>query len=63
MIPDDGIIYNSYKIVERENLAILYFTSTPFMSPHIFIKENGKWQMDILAEVYNTREMGSGVFT
>jgi uncharacterized protein len=52
-----------YTIVERGNLAVLYFTGTPFVSPHFFERENGKWRIDIVAEVRNTREYVGTYFT
>jgi hypothetical protein len=45
-----------FTIVERDDLAILYFTNTPFVSPHLFRKGPRGWQLDIYAEVNNTRE-------
>lgn len=53
----------NFQIIERQNLAILYFTSTPLVSPHFFIKENNKWRIDILAEVQNTKESTGGVYS
>lgn len=52
----------TYRIVERDNLAILYFTSTPFVSPHFFFKDANGWRMDILTEVQNTREIVGGIY-
>ena len=52
-----------YRIIERQDLAILYFTNTPFMSPHLFIKNNGVWRLDIKAEVRNTREVIGGRYS
>lgn len=46
-----------YHIVERQDLAILYFTSTPFTTPLFFIKQHGVWRMDIMAEVLNAHEV------
>lgn len=51
-----------FRVVERGDLAILYFTSTPFTSPHFFVRESGKWRMDMAAEVRNTREYAGGRF-
>lgn len=52
-----------FAIVERGDLAILYFTSTPFTSPHFFAREDGKWRMDIVTEVRNTREFVGTYYT
>ncbi len=51
-----------FQVVERQGLAILYFTGTPFVSPHFFIKENDVWRMDIVAEVQNTHEIVGGIY-
>lgn len=53
----------SYEIVERGDLAILYFTGTPFASPHFFVREEGKWRIDLMTEVRNTKEIVGGVYT
>lgn len=52
-----------FKIVERNDLALLYFTSTPFVSPHFFVRHDGHWRMDIQADVRNTREYVGGEYT
>jgi len=52
-----------FRVVERGDLALLYFTGTPFTSPHFFIQESGVWRMDMLAEVSNTRERVGGIYT
>ncbi len=53
----------TFKLVERGDLALLYFTNTPFTSPHFFVKEGGAWRMDMNAEVRNTRERVGGPYT
>jgi len=52
-----------YQVVERGNLALLYFTSTPFTSPHFLVNEDGVWRLDMIAEVNNTRERAGGIYT
>ena len=52
-----------FKIVERDDMALLYFTSTPFMSPHFFVRHDGRWRMDIEADVRNTHEHVGGEYT
>ncbi len=52
-----------YKIDIRGNLALLFFTDDPLVSPHFFIKEEDGWRMDIVAEVQNTRNRVGGVYT
>jgi hypothetical protein len=45
-----------YKIDTSGNLALLYFTNDPLVSPHFFRQREGKWEMDIVAEVRDTQE-------
>jgi hypothetical protein len=52
-----------FRIVQSGNLAVLYFTSTPFVSPHFFVNQDGQWRLDLIAEVNNTREHVGGVYT
>lgn len=52
-----------YEVVERGNLALLYFTGTPFVSPHFFERREGHWRMDIAAEVRDTHEHVGGEYT
>jgi uncharacterized membrane protein YgcG len=52
-----------FVIVERDDLALLYFTDTPFVSPHFFVRQNGQWRMDLIAEVRNTHEHVGGPLT
>jgi hypothetical protein len=50
-------------IVERGDIAILYFTSTPFVSTKHFRRSQAGWQVDIAADVRNTREFIGGGYT
>ena len=52
-----------YRIVERGDLAILYFTTTPFVSSHLFRRSPAGWQLDLGAEVRDTRENIGGPYT
>lgn len=52
-----------FQIVERGDLALLYFTSTPFVSPHFLVRQEGRWRVDIVAEVRNTREQVGSEYT
>jgi len=45
-----------YKVDERGDLALLYFTDDPFVSPHFFRRSSEGWQFDVAAEVANTQE-------
>ncbi|HVD06404.1 MAG TPA: TPM domain-containing protein [Gemmatimonadaceae bacterium] len=47
----------TYRVERREDLAMLYFTSTPFASPCFFRQTRAGWQMDITAEMHNTAEL------
>jgi len=53
----------SYRIVERGPRALLYFTSSPFVSPWYLRKTPGGWQMDIVAAVMNSREYNGWEWT
>ena len=50
-------------MVQRDGVALLYFTSTPFTTPHLLVSEDGVWRLDIAAEVRNTRQRVGGVYT
>lgn len=52
-----------YKIAEKGDLAILYFTNDPLSSPLFFNRDAGKWRLNIEAEVRNSRNHVGGVFT
>jgi len=52
-----------YKVVEREDLAVLFFTDDPIVSPLFFKKIDGLWRLDISAEVRNSRNYVGGVYT
>jgi hypothetical protein len=51
-----------YKVCIRNDIALLYFTGDPLVCPHFFIKTDKGWQMDICAEVRNTRNRVGGVY-
>ena len=46
-----------YLVDERGDLAMLYFTDDPFLSPKFFRRMPDGWQMDVVAEVMNSQEM------
>jgi tetratricopeptide (TPR) repeat protein len=54
---------HAYTIVERGDLAILYFTTTPLVSAHLFRRTPAGWQLDLDAEVRDTRELVGSVYT
>jgi len=53
----------AYQVVERGNLAMLYFTDDPLVSPHFFRRTAAGWVMDILADVRHSREAVGGAWT
>ena len=53
----------SFRVAQRDNFALLYFTGTPFTSPHFFVKQADAWRMDMIAEVRNTVERVGGIYT
>ena len=65
--------YNDYILVaeygravmvdEREDLAMMIFTDTPLVSPHFFRRSPNGWQMDIAAEVRDTKNLVGGPYT
>lgn len=52
-----------YKIEERGTRAMLYFTSTPLVSPHYYRHTEHGWQLDIIAESMNSQEYHGGQWT
>ena len=47
---------HAYEILERGDLAMLYFTDDPLISPHFFRRTPRGWQMDVFADVRDTHE-------
>ena len=45
-----------YRIDQRGELAMLYYTDDPFLSPKFFRRTPEGWQVDLVAEVANSRE-------
>lgn len=52
-----------YKVIKRGNLALLYFTDDPLVSPLFFNRIHGKWRINIAAEIRDTRNHVGGVYT
>jgi hypothetical protein len=46
-----------YVVDQRGDLAMLYYTDDPFLSPKFFRRTPEGWQMDVAAEVMNSREV------
>ena len=51
-----------YDICVKNDLALLYFTNDPLVQPHFFKKTGKGWQMDIIAELNNTRNLVGAVY-
>ena len=49
-----------YRIAGRGDMAMLYFTSTPLVSPLFLRRDPEGWRMDIVEEVHSTREYAGG---
>lgn len=47
----------AYRIEERGKLAMLFFTDSPFAQPHFFREGKQGWQLDLIGELLNTRNM------
>ena len=54
---------HKYIIEERGDLAILYFTTTPLVSAHLFRRSPAGWQLDLAAEIRDTREFVNSEYT
>lgn len=54
---------HTYKVVERDSLAMLFFTNTPLVSAHLFRRTPEGWQIDFAAEVRDTREFVGSPWT
>lgn len=52
-----------HKVVKRESLAILYFTDDPLATPLFFNRIDGRWRLNIPAELRNSRNHVGGVYT
>ena len=52
-----------YVVDERGDLAMLYYIDDPFLSPKFFRRTPEGWQMDIVAEVANSREAAGFWYT
>lgn len=63
----DNILFDeygrAYEILVRGDLALLYFSDDPLISPHLFRRSSAGWQLDIAAEVRNTDEYTGGPLT
>lgn len=53
----------TFEIVERGDLAMLYFTDDPLVSPYFFRRTPAGWQMDLFATVRHSHEYTGGAWT
>lgn len=51
-----GMFGKRHEIVERDSLAMIYYTGTPFVSPNFLRLTPEGWRMDIGAELRNSQE-------
>ncbi|HEX9754157.1 MAG TPA: hypothetical protein VGA42_00540, partial [Gemmatimonadales bacterium] len=54
---------HDHRIMVRGDLALLYFTDDPLLCPHFFRRNAEGWQMDMMAEVRNTRNYAGGAWS
>jgi len=52
-----------YKVVERGDIAVLFFTDDPIVSPLFYKRIDGMWRQDVAAEVRNSRNYVGGVYS
>ena len=53
----------AYRIDERGDLALLYFTASPLVGPHFLRRTGAGWTVDIWTEVLDTRNYAGGWYT
>lgn len=53
----------AYRIDERGDLALLYFTASPLVGPHFLRRTAAGWTIDIWTEVLDTRNYAGGWYT
>jgi hypothetical protein len=58
-----GMIGHQTKVDVRGDLALVYYTDTPFISPHYLARGPDGWQIDIMAEMRNSLEVTGGKYT
>lgn len=52
-----------YEVLERGDLAMLYFTDDPLTAPHFFRRSPEGWQVDLFADVQHTQEAVGAAWT
>jgi hypothetical protein len=53
----------AFKIEQRDELALMTYTDTPFACPHFFRRTDEGWQMDIVAEVRLAPDVIGGIYS
>jgi len=53
----------SFKVLERGELAMMYCTNDPLVTPHLFRKIDGLWLLDIASEARDAKEFVGGPYT
>ncbi|HEX6550267.1 MAG TPA: TPM domain-containing protein [Gammaproteobacteria bacterium] len=63
----DSIFMHEYaqphKVIEVGNVAMLYFTHTPLVSPYYFLRTDEGWKLDIEGSIRNSQELVGSPFT
>jgi hypothetical protein len=52
-----------YGVIERGDRALLYFTGSPFVAPHFFVRGSRGWQMDLAAEADEVIGIAGGPYS
>jgi hypothetical protein len=52
-----------YEIDVRDDLALLFFTDDPFLSPHFLRRVDGLWYFDLFAEIVATHQFTGGPYS
>ena len=52
----------AYRVLERADRALLYFTQSPFVAPHFFVRSEEGWQMDLAAEAEEVIDIAGGPY-
>jgi uncharacterized protein len=58
-----GIFGRKIGVDVRGDLAMIYYTDTPFISPQYLRKGPNGWQLDVIAELRNSLEYGGSDYT
>jgi hypothetical protein len=53
----------TYRTYERRPLALAYCVDDPMNDPHFYRLRDGRWELDIVAEVRNTQNLVDSPYT